>query len=189
MNEPNTTSAVPSSQGEAIQHLGLGDQEVWVLPDTFFVQEANLFALEATEQEITEFLSNNGFASNQLRLSACPVLLKRGGDLILIDAGIGSQIPDSPGSLAQKLVAIGVRPEEISAVLITHLHVDHIGGAFDPETGRSLFPNAIFYITEPEINFWKNPDLSQAEKVPREFLELTVQTAQRAIESLPIQTF
>jgi len=117
---------------------------VWVFPDTFFVQEASLFALEATEQEIAEFLSNSGLASNQLRFSACPILLKRGGDLILIDAGVGSHISDSPGSFAQKLVAIRVHPEEISTVLVTHLHVDHIGGAFDPETGRSLFPNATF---------------------------------------------
>jgi glyoxylase-like metal-dependent hydrolase (beta-lactamase superfamily II) len=187
MNELNTTNT--GNQGDEIQHLPLGEIDAWVLEDTFFVPDANPFAVEATEQEITELLSSEGMSSNQLRLSACPVLLKRSGNLILIDAGIGSHVPGVVGSLPDKLAAIGVRPEEISTILITHLHVDHIGGAFDPETNRLLFPKATFYIPEPEINFWRDPDFSHLRKAGHELVELTVRTAQRAIERLQIQAF
>ena len=203
MNESNTTNVALSNEGEPIQHLRLGDQELWILPDTSFVPEAGLFALEATKEELVEVLSDYGLATKSdktpgevgslallpTRFSACPILLKRESDLILIDAGIGAHVSGNPGSLPQKLGAIGVHPEEISTVLITHLHLDHIGGAFDPQSGESLFPKATFYIPEPEINFWKNRNLSHATKLPPELVELTVRTAQRAIECLPIQMF
>jgi glyoxylase-like metal-dependent hydrolase (beta-lactamase superfamily II) len=187
MSELNTTNT--GNQGAEIQHLRLGEIDAWVLEDTIFVPDANPFAVEATEQEITELLSSEEMGSNQLRLSACPVLLKRSGNLILIDAGIGSHVPGVAGSLPEKLAAIAVRPEEISTILITHLHVDHIGGAFDPETNRLLFPKATFYIPEPEINFWREPDFTHLRKAGQELVELTVRTAQRAIERLPIQAF
>jgi glyoxylase-like metal-dependent hydrolase (beta-lactamase superfamily II) len=173
MSEPNRIKEV-DNQGEPIQHLRLGDLELWILPDTFFMQEAGLFALEAREHEIAELLRNDLLRVNQLRVAACPILLKKDGNLILIDAGIGSQIPGNPGKLPQQLALLGISAEEISTVLVTHLHAAHIGGAFGPET--PLFPNAVFYIPEPEVSFWKNPDLSQVRKVPPELLELTIRT-------------
>jgi hypothetical protein len=98
MSEPNRTNPVPD-QGEPIQYLRLGDLELWILPDTFFMQEAGLFALEAREHEIAELFRNDLLPANQLRVAACPILLKKDGNLILIDAGIGSQIPGNPGKV------------------------------------------------------------------------------------------
>src|SRR5207249_1753384 len=122
MSEPNRIKVVPDNQGEPIQCLRLDDLELWILPDTSFVQEASLFALEATEHEIAELLRDDLLGANQLRVAACPILLKKDGSLILIDAGIGSQIPGNPGKLPQQLALFGIGPEEISTVLVTHLH-------------------------------------------------------------------
>src|ERR1700747_3687914 len=119
MSEPNRTNAVPSNQGEAIRYLRLGDLELWILPDTFVLQEASLFALEAAEHEIAELVRDYLLPGNQLRFSPCPILLKKDGNLILIDTGIGSQVPGNPGKLPQQLAAIGIHPEQISTVLIT----------------------------------------------------------------------
>jgi glyoxylase-like metal-dependent hydrolase (beta-lactamase superfamily II) len=60
--------------------------------------------------------------------------VKSGTDYILIDTGIGLHVPGMAGALPQKLASIGVEPEEISKIFITHLHADHIGGAFAPPT-------------------------------------------------------
>ena len=189
MSDLNKTDAATSNQGEPVRHLRLGDLELWILPDTFILQEASFFAREAAEHEITELVRDSLLAGNQLQFSACPILLKKDGNLILIDTGIGSQVPGNAGKLPQQLATIGIRPEQISTVLITHLHFDHIGGAFDPNTGQRLFSSAVFFIPEPEVGFWTNPDLTHLRNVPPEIIELTVRTAQRAIECLPVKTF
>ena len=171
---------------EKTQHFSLGDQQVWILPDIVLQQPASLFAIGGSDSEIAEIV---GSPEQPLTFSGCPILLKWSDRTILIDAGIGKQDPNVPGMLPQRLAEIGVRPDEISDVLITHLHADHVGGSFDPVTGNLLFPNATYHISEPEIAFWKDPDLSQANRVPQALLELTVRTAQRALGCLPIRPF
>lgn len=171
---------------EKSQRLSLGGQEVWVLPDIVLQQPASLFAIGGSDSEIAETV---GSAKELLTFSGCPILLKWSDRTILIDAGIGKQDPNVPGMLPQRLAEIGVRPDEISDIVITHLHVDHIGGSFDPATGSLLFPNATYHIAEPEIAFWKDPDLSHANRLPQAMLDFTVRTAQRALECLPIRSF
>lgn len=171
---------------EETQRLSLGGQEVWVLPDIVLQPPASLFAIGGSDSEIAETV---GSAEEPLTFSGCPILLKWRDRTILIDAGIGKQDPNVPGMLPQRLAEVGVRPNEISDILITHLHADHIGGSFDPATGSLLFPNATYHIAEPEIAFWKDPDLSHANRLPQALLDFTVRTAQRALECLPIRSF
>ena len=81
--------------------------------------------------------------------------------LVLIDAGIGS-------SLFDNLFSLGVKPEEIDAVLISHMHFDHIGGLL--HDGKVMFPNADVYISNPEHNYWKN-EKSQGGERARQVLK------------------
>jgi glyoxylase-like metal-dependent hydrolase (beta-lactamase superfamily II) len=171
---------------EQTQRLSLGGQEVWVLPDIVLQQPASLFAIGGSDSEIAETVDS---AEEVLTFSGCPVLLKWSDRTILIDAGIGKQDPNVPGMLPQRLAEIGVRPSDISDILLTHLHADHIGGSFDPTTGSLLFPNATYHIAEPEIAFWKDPALSHANRLPQALLDFTVRTAQHALECLPIRSF
>lgn len=85
MSNSNTPDTALSNDRESMHYLRLGDQDVWTLSDAFFVQEAGLFALEATEQEIVELLTSYDLAPNELRVSACPILLNRDGNRILAD--------------------------------------------------------------------------------------------------------
>jgi glyoxylase-like metal-dependent hydrolase (beta-lactamase superfamily II) len=68
-------------------------------------------------------------------------LIQGGGKTVLIDTGFG-------GALFGALEELKVRPEEVDAVLITHLHGDHIGGL--AKDGRALFPNARVYLARQE---------------------------------------
>ena len=62
--------------------------------------------------------------------------LERGGAKILIDAGKGDvPILDNPGgALLDELKAMCVKPHDITQILLTHAHWDHIGGLFKPGT-------------------------------------------------------
>ena len=74
----------------------------------------------------------------------------RSGQNALIDAGYGK----AESRLAEKLAALKLRPEDISAVFITHIHPDHVGGLTTPE-GRPAFPNAAICIARKEYEEWR----------------------------------
>ena len=58
------------------------------------------------------------------------VVVRSGGRTILIDAGMGVEFPDLPrsGRLAQRLEAAGIDLESVTDVVLTHMHMDHVGG-------------------------------------------------------------
>ena len=77
-------------------------------------------------------------------------LLKMDGKYILADTGNGG----TKGSMLKNLKKAGVAPEQIEAVLLTHMHGDHIGGLVD-ESGKAVFPRAKLYISVPECDYWR----------------------------------
>jgi glyoxylase-like metal-dependent hydrolase (beta-lactamase superfamily II) len=72
------------------------------------------------------------------------------------------------GKLPQNLRAIGVAPDEIDILLLTHLHPDHSLGLVD-EAGRAVFPNAELVVHEIEAAFWldRTPMPDDSERVTR----------------------
>ncbi|MFA7172522.1 MAG: MBL fold metallo-hydrolase [Kiritimatiellia bacterium] len=64
---------------------------------------------------------------------------------VLVDTGLGLK-------LYENLSAIGVQADEIDAVLITHMHRDHIGGLL--RDGAAAFTNATVYIARNEFDYW-----------------------------------
>ncbi len=91
-------------------------------------------------------------------------LLIRGGDeLVLIDTGYGSRLSESQrrrtssesgDPLLESLESVGVLPEQIGTVVLTHLHYDHVGGALrEDDSGRVVptFPNAVHVVQAGEF--------------------------------------
>ncbi|MGY1810499.1 MBL fold metallo-hydrolase [Blastococcus sp. SYSU D00669] len=83
-------------------------------------------------------------------------LVRTGSSVVLVDAGMGPAMRDDGprrllvgGQLPVGLRALGVRPEDVDAVICTHLHVDHCGWLFDP-AGRSVFPRAEIWFGEAD---------------------------------------
>ena len=73
---------------------------------------------------------------------------------MLIDKGYAGGAPTT-GRLPAVLAAISVRPEDIDAVLITHMHVDHISGLV--ADGRPVFPNAEVFIHRADVAYFTDP--------------------------------
>ena len=68
---------------------------------------------------------------------------------ILFDAGLGA---DNGGRLLQSMKEANLDPAEVTAVCLTHLHFDHIGGLL--LSGRPTFPNATIYLSQEEYDAW-----------------------------------
>jgi glyoxylase-like metal-dependent hydrolase (beta-lactamase superfamily II) len=72
-------------------------------------------------------------------------LIRGGGRTVVVDTGFGTTIFES-------MRALGVRPDQVDAVLLTHLHGDHIGGL--QQNGVARFPRAKLYLAKQERDYW-----------------------------------
>jgi glyoxylase-like metal-dependent hydrolase (beta-lactamase superfamily II) len=80
----------------------------------------------------------------------------------LIDAGIGpGPVPylgDARGTLRESFAELGLTFGDVSAVIFTHLHFDHVGWASTPDasgTMRPSFSRARYFVGETEWAFWE----------------------------------
>ncbi|MCR8726463.1 MBL fold metallo-hydrolase [Frigidibacter sp. ROC022] len=86
---------------------------------------------------------------------------------MLIDTGIGNakQRPLSPpfndhdNGFLGRLAAAGVQPDQVGFILLTHLHVDHVGWNTIQSDGvwRQTFPNARYLFSRTEYRFFADP--------------------------------
>lgn len=111
-------------------------------------------APQATPQEFGAALaaaSSNG----RFRLHFLALLLQRGQENILIDAGPGGNAAPEHDLVAH-LRRLGLQPRDITAVLLTHAHFDHLGGLLDARD-RIVFSAAEHFCMGEEIDFWLDP--------------------------------
>ncbi len=108
----------------------------------------------------SQFLDEDGM----LPIEMGGFLVRSDDHLVLVDTGIGPHaVPERTGTFMRNLAARGVRPSEITDVVLTHLHFDHLGWATDGE--RRLFDQATYRCHEADWEFFMgtNPfDDSQA---------------------------
>lgn len=96
-------------------------------------------------------------------------LIRGRGRTILVDSGTGGA-NNVGGQLSANLQALGVAPQAVDTLLLTHAHPDHIGGLLD-EAGDAVYPNAQLYLHPLEVAFWQDDDrLAQSsERAQRSF--------------------
>ncbi|MEM5016012.1 MBL fold metallo-hydrolase [Metabacillus indicus] len=111
---------------------------------------------------------------NQIELRTDPILVQKNGVNLLIDSGIGSgRLTDkqkrnfgvtAESNVENSLNELGLKPEDIDFVLMTHLHFDHVSGLTkrDGEELASVFPKAKIITSLTEWNEMKEPNIRSA---------------------------
>ncbi len=144
--------------------FSVGEFECVVVSDGHFAypQPARLLFANASVNELAVALSAVGLHAANWNEYVSPyfgLLIKTGGQFVLVDTGAGSLAPTT-GRLISNLREIGIEPEAIGTVILTHAHPDHIGGNLDAN-GEPAFSRARYVISKGEWDFWKSdPDLT-----------------------------
>jgi len=109
------------------------------------------------------------------------VVVRSGDRTILIDAGLGAD-PDlnlpRAGRLIQRLEAADINLASVTDVVLTHLHMDHIGGLLVGGVKDRLRPDLRIHLATAEAEFWASPDFSQV-SMPPGFPDALRRTAKR----------
>jgi glyoxylase-like metal-dependent hydrolase (beta-lactamase superfamily II) len=149
-----TTKRIRAAGGKA-ERLGVDGVELYALCDGYLDMELSRFP--DIKRGIGDDLAiADGQDLNDMTVSVNAFLLRHGDRLCLIDAGDGVWRGDTLGHLPRALAALGIAPNQITDLFMTHLHRDHAGGLF--HEGRLVYPNATMYAAADEIAFWSAPE-------------------------------
>lgn len=98
-------------------------------------------------------LTAAGQSADPISLSVQPLLVRDGDRVVLIDTGAGGRM-GTQNKLVASLRAADIDPTQVTDVLISHAHGDHVGGLVGAD-GSLTFPRAVVHISEPEWAYMK----------------------------------
>jgi glyoxylase-like metal-dependent hydrolase (beta-lactamase superfamily II) len=144
----STNAVLPLAQ------ISIGRFTVTALSDGYADMPFGYFPGRTAEQ--VEVAARAQFAArpNGIRFVFNQYLVEDGERRILIDAGPAGSLGQT-GQLPEALAARGIRRDQIDAVIVTHMHQDHLGGLVDG--GRRHFPTAEVYVDRRDVKHWTDP--------------------------------
>lgn len=117
-----------------------------------------VLAPEATPEELGRVLAQHHHAPDAAAIYFGVLAVRIGPELVLFDAGNApTEDASAPaGRLPHAMHAAGLKPEQVTAVVFSHGHGDHISGALNRED-RPVFPNARYFMNKAEHDYWTGP--------------------------------
>ena len=174
------------AQAPGWYRMQLGSFEITALYDGYLDIDSAILK-DAEPVEIERLLARS-FQRSPNMTSINAYLVNTGGRLVLVDAGAASLFGPTLGRLLDNLKASGYRPEQVDAVLITHLHGDHVGGI--TADGRMAFPNATVHVDRRESDHWlSRANLEAASKDMKAYFEGAQSSAAPYIKAGRWKTF
>ncbi|WP_420408311.1 MBL fold metallo-hydrolase [Hoeflea sp.] len=148
-----------AAQPAAYKRFTLGDFEITVLSDGHRIVENphGIFGMNTSQSDVESLLTESYLPVDKMQFTFAPTLVNTGEDLVLFDAGNGEGGREGGvGQTLANLKASGYTPDQVTVVVLTHLHGDHIGGLM--EAGAPAFPNARYVTAQGEYDFWSSED-------------------------------
>ncbi len=116
------------------------------------------FAFGGTPPEgADELLARYGITGDSMTPDCNVTLLRSGDRTILFDVGSGQEFMPSAGKLLDAFDTLGVDIYDVTDVVFTHAHPDHLWGVRD-DFGDLMFPDATYHMGRTEWDYWTDPN-------------------------------
>jgi len=180
--------------------LHVGDIEVLVVSDGVLPLPTQTMSTNVSAETRTAWFKDQFLGPDAFDWALNVLVVRTAGKTILCDAGLGTQFPGFPraGLFPKRLAAAGIDLASVTDIVITHMHMDHVGGLLVDDVKSQLGPDVRVHVAAAEVEFWKSPDFSRTdmpEAVPpvlrataNEFIKIygdRVQTFEDEVEVAP----
>lgn len=163
----------------------IGEIDVLVVSDGVLPLPTAMLAHNADPARRAVWLEEMFLAPDAFDWPLNAVLVRSSGQTILIDAGLGLDpnlaLPRA-GQLVKRLESGGIDLASVTDVVLTHMHMDHIGGLLIDGVKERLRPDLRIHVAAAEVAFWEAPDFSRT-SMPAGFPDALRSTARRFSEA------
>lgn len=151
------SSALGIAPGLVHAQLALGDTQLDVVSDGSLTLPGSFIFDPMPKDELAPLLEKLGQSADVLTPPCNVTLMRRGDRTVLFDVGSGPDFSPNSGILLTSLEALDVAPEDVTDVVFTHAHPDHLWGLLD-DFDDPLFTEATYMIGRREWDYWMNPN-------------------------------
>jgi glyoxylase-like metal-dependent hydrolase (beta-lactamase superfamily II) len=152
-----------ASPGPEVIKFKVGNVEVIQLYDGVW-QKAHdeKFIANASVDQTKAALRAAGLPDAHVPITFTVTAVRTPAGLVLIDTGTGNQAAPTAGNITKNNLwkAAGFDPAEVTTILISHFHGDHISGLMAKDTNAPIFPNAQIHVPAAEYKFWTDPSVT-----------------------------
>ena len=141
----------------SVAEIAVGGGSVTTVSDGNLVLPAGFIGAGLPQEEYRAILAEFGVDPERMEPPCNLAVYRDGTRTVLFDAGSGSGFMPSAGALTESLDVIGIAPEDVTHVVITHGHPDHIWGLLD-DFDDPMFPNAAHFMGRIEWEYWMAPE-------------------------------
>lgn len=150
-------AALGLTAGAARSQITIGDARIDVVSDGSLTLPGSFIFDTMPQDELLPILERYGQSADTLTPPCNVTLLRHGQRTILFDVGSGPDFAPNSGVLSTSLQSLGVSPEDVTDVVFTHAHPDHLWGLID-DFEDPLFPQATYMMGKTEWDYWMNPN-------------------------------
>ncbi|MBI1357483.1 MAG: MBL fold metallo-hydrolase [Acidobacteria bacterium] len=170
--------------------LQVGDIDVLVVSDGVLPLPTTMLGANIDPAVREAWMDDMFLPSDAFDWALNAVVVRSGDRTILIDAGIGADpglnLPRA-GKLVQRLEAAGIDLGSVTDVVLTHMHMDHVGGLLVDGVRERLRPDLEIHVAAFEAKFWAGrPDFSRVH-MPPGFPDALERTAKRFLNEYESQ--
>lgn len=187
MNLHNASYPATSKPEELVPSryaLRIGEIDVLVVSDGVLPLPTTMLAHNAAPADRAAWLDGMFLPPDAFDWALNAVMVRSGDKTILIDAGLGSD-PDlhlpRAGQLIKRLQAAGIDLASVTDLVLTHMHMDHVGGLLVDGVKERLRKDLRIHVAAAEIKFWESPDFTRT-NMPQGFPDALRAAAKRFVK-------